>query len=81
MGIKHFFMWFKNEFSENMYNMRVGEDFSSINLSIDNLMIDMNGVFHNSSKCGTPEAIQRAKTRWQVQQPSRANTPSLSSKT
>lgn len=50
MGIKHFFMWFKNEFSENMYNMRVGEDFSSINLSIDNLMIDMNGVFHNSAQ-------------------------------
>jgi 5'-3' exoribonuclease 1 len=50
MGIKHFFMWFKNHFSEYMRPMRRGDTLATVGVSIDNLMIDMNGVFHNSAQ-------------------------------
>jgi uncharacterized C2H2 Zn-finger protein len=50
MGIKHFWGWFKNQFSQNMHKMRRGKNLSDINVSVDNLMIDMNGVFHNSAQ-------------------------------
>ena len=50
MGIKHYFAWFKNQFSENIHRMKKGQDFVDINVDIDTLMIDMNGVFHNSAQ-------------------------------
>ena len=50
MGIKHFFMWFKNHFSEYMKAMRKGVTLHQVGAHIDNLMIDMNGVFHNSAQ-------------------------------
>ena len=50
MGIKHFFMWFKNHHSEYMKSMRKGDTLENIGVEIDNLMIDMNGVFHNSAQ-------------------------------
>ncbi len=50
MGIKHFFYWFKNQFSQHMHKMHRGQNLEDINVSVDNLMIDMNGVFHNSAQ-------------------------------
>jgi 5'-3' exoribonuclease 1 len=50
MGIKHFFQWFKTQFRSHVKNMRRGQDLESINVSIDNLMIDMNGIFHASAQ-------------------------------
>ena len=50
MGIKHFFQWFKKEFDGRIYKMRKGQDLAFVNVSIDNLMIDMNGVFHASAQ-------------------------------
>ena len=50
MGIKHFFMWFKNQFSEHMKPMRSNDTFATVGIAVDNLMIDMNGVFHNSTQ-------------------------------
>ena len=50
MGIKHFFMWFKRNHSEYMTGMRKGDTFHTIGVNIDTLMIDMNGVFHNSTQ-------------------------------
>lgn len=50
MGIKHFFMWFKNHYSEHMRCMRKGDTLPNVGVEIDNLMIDMNGVFHNSAQ-------------------------------
>jgi len=50
MGIKHFFMWFKNHYSEHMRGMRKGDTLRTVGAEIDNLMIDMNGVFHNSAQ-------------------------------
>ena len=50
MGIKHFFNWYKNNFKNQMKYLRKGEDFSTVNIEIDNLMIDLNGLFHNSTQ-------------------------------
>ena len=50
MGIKHYFGWFKDQFSENIYRMKKGQKFNDIKVEIDTLMIDMNGVFHNSAQ-------------------------------
>ena len=50
MGIFHFFGWFKNNFSGNIKKLSPTQDFKSIELPIDNLMIDMNGLFHNSAQ-------------------------------
>ena len=50
MGIKHFFYWYKNEFSEYIKSLNKDNDFKSLDISIDNLMLDMNGIFHNSAQ-------------------------------
>jgi 5'-3' exonuclease len=50
MGIKHFFVWFKKYFSNNINKLEKEKTFNDINISIDNLMIDMNGLFHNSTQ-------------------------------
>ena len=50
MGIRHFFPWFKQHFSKNIYSMKKDQDFTDIKVDIDTLMIDMNGVFHNSAQ-------------------------------
>ena len=43
-------MWFKNHFSEHIKSMRRKETLADVGVTIDNLMIDMNGVFHNSAQ-------------------------------
>jgi 5'-3' exonuclease len=52
MGIKHFFSWFKTNFSEYIHSMKHGINVQDlgINANIDNIMIDMNGIFHNSAQ-------------------------------
>jgi 5'-3' exonuclease len=50
MGIFHFFGWFKNNFSSTMTKLSDTQNFKKVNIEIDNLMIDMNGLFHNSSQ-------------------------------
>ena len=40
MGIKHFFYWFKSQFSKDMHKMRKRQTLEDINVGIDNLMID-----------------------------------------
>jgi 5'-3' exoribonuclease 1 len=50
MGIKHFFMWFRTQFPENIYNLGNSETLASKDIHIDNLMIDMNGIFHNAAQ-------------------------------
>lgn len=47
MGIKYFFKWFKSNFSTNIENIKKD---SAVNVNIDNLLIDMNGIFHNSAQ-------------------------------
>ena len=50
MGIKHFFTWFKTNFSESIHKMPKNKNVNELNFTIDNLMIDMNGIFHNSAQ-------------------------------
>jgi 5'-3' exonuclease len=58
MGIKHFFSWFKKRFADGIYRLQKGETFADMKeeiimedgIVIDNFMIDMNGLFHNSAQ-------------------------------
>ena len=50
MGIKHFFTWFKKNFKNEIKPLQKRQDFSTTNVSIDNLMIDLNGMFHSSTQ-------------------------------
>lgn len=50
MGIKHFNIFMKKHFSQHMHKMRKGQNFEDIRVNVDNLMIDMNGIFHNSAQ-------------------------------
>jgi 5'-3' exonuclease len=50
MGVKHFWIWFKNNFGHNIASLKHDQNFKNINTKIDNLMIDMNGVIHNSAQ-------------------------------
>lgn len=50
MGIYHFFGWFKNQFSGNIQKLSSSQKFEDVNVNVQNLMIDMNGIFHNSSQ-------------------------------
>lgn len=58
MGIKHFFSWFKKRFADGIYRLQRGQTFADMReeiimedgIVIDNLMIDMNGLFHNSAQ-------------------------------
>ena len=47
MGIYHFFVWFKKNFSANIQKLPEGK---SVDVKIDNLFIDMNGLFHNATQ-------------------------------
>ena len=50
MGIKHFFIWYRNNFSNNIKKLKNGQTCKSINVNIDNLMIDLNGIFHTAAQ-------------------------------
>ena len=43
MGVKHFFIWLRKNFPQALKELNNNE---RINPRIDNLCIDMNGVFH-----------------------------------
>lgn len=50
MGIVRFFYWFKTQFNSKIDRLRPGQTLADINQGVDNLMVDMNGVFHNSAQ-------------------------------
>ena len=50
MGIKHFFQWYKTKFGKHIKMLGKGKDFTRVNVVIDNLMIDLNGIFHSSTQ-------------------------------
>jgi 5'-3' exonuclease len=50
MGIYNFWGWFKNTFTGCINKLPEGHNLSSVNIKIDNLLIDMNGLFHNSTQ-------------------------------
>lgn len=68
MGIKHFFTWFKTNFSESIHNLPKNTTVIDVDVTIDNLMIDMNGIFHNSAQkiyeygnCKPPQRLLKLK--------------------
>jgi 5'-3' exoribonuclease 1 len=58
MGIKYFFAWIQKNFDKNIYPLKRGETIMNnmacgklkLDMVIDNLMLDMNGIFHNSAQ-------------------------------
>ena len=50
MGIFNFWGWFKNNFSGTIHKLGLSADLESIDINIDNLLIDMNGLFHTSTQ-------------------------------
>jgi 5'-3' exoribonuclease 1 len=48
MGIFNFFKWFKDTFPNKIYKIRYS--LNEISVTNDNLMIDMNGLFHTSAQ-------------------------------
>jgi 5'-3' exoribonuclease 1 len=47
MGIKHFFYWYKKQFGNNIKSLSRG---MKMNDSVDTLLLDLNGFFHNSAQ-------------------------------
>ena len=50
MGIKHFFIWFKNHFPDCIKVINGKEKFEESEIEIDNLCLDMNGIFHTCAQ-------------------------------
>ena len=50
MGIKHFWSWFNKNYKMHISKISQGEKLRNIDICIDNFMIDMNGIFHNSAQ-------------------------------
>lgn len=49
MGIFNFFKFFKDKFSQNIYRINSSVK-NEVYIDVDNLMIDMNGIFHTSAQ-------------------------------
>jgi 5'-3' exonuclease len=47
MGIKHFFIWFRQNFPQHIHALKRTEHATEV---VDNLMIDMNGIFHTATQ-------------------------------
>lgn len=50
MGIFRFFKYIKNKYTDNLYKLKRTETFNDKKISLDNLLIDLNGVIHTSSQ-------------------------------
>lgn len=48
MGVFHFYSWFRKQYSKDIY--KVNKSIYENKHSIDNLLIDMNGLFHTSAQ-------------------------------
>lgn len=50
MGIPYFLKWLKTNFEKHMKKLGKGQKVSSHKIEVDNLMIDLNGLFHESTQ-------------------------------
>ena len=50
MGVKHFFIWLRKNFPDTLQVIKQSETFHDHDISIDNLCLDMNGIFHTCAQ-------------------------------
>ena len=50
MGIHRFWPFFRQHFSQNIIGIKKDKTLLDIDVHIDNFMIDLNGLFHNSTQ-------------------------------
>lgn len=50
MGVKHFFIWLRKNFPETLTTIETDGDHPHLQVSIDNLCLDMNGIFHTCAQ-------------------------------
>ena len=50
MGVKHFFQWFRKQFETSIKNISKTQTLSDVNVKVDVLLLDLNGIFHNSAQ-------------------------------
>ncbi len=50
MGIKHFFSWFSKQFPDHIHKLRKNKTFRHVNVNIDHLGLDMNGILHDATQ-------------------------------
>lgn len=50
MGIHSFFPYCRNTFGSDILNLKYPKTFVDLNADVDNLMIDLNGVYHSSTQ-------------------------------
>lgn len=50
MGIAHFFKWFRTNFNANISYIAKGQNLLDIDVVIDTLMLDMNGIYHTAAQ-------------------------------
>ncbi len=50
MGVKHFFPWLRTHFSECIQNIRNTEKLRKYSVEVDNLCLDLNGIFHTCAQ-------------------------------
>lgn len=63
MGIHNFFYYFKNKFQGSFNTLKKGENLETINVDIDNFMIDLNGVYHACTQKVYKYGNHKPKTR------------------
>lgn len=50
MGISSFFPWFHRTFTQHIDYIRSGESTATLKIAVDNVLIDMNGIFHPAAQ-------------------------------
>ena len=63
MGIFNFWGWFKHNFPGAIYKLSGTQNLKSIDINIDNLLIDMNGLFHPSTQKIYQYGIHKPKNK------------------
>lgn len=50
MGIKHFWGYFRRQCGDDIYSLKKSDTFQDIGVNVDVMLIDLNGLFHNSAQ-------------------------------
>jgi len=50
MGVKHFFIWLRKNFPDTIQTIGQQDTFNTHDIEVDNLCLDMNGIFHSCAQ-------------------------------